>query len=225
MKIRSKDIHSHILPGVDDGFRDASASLEAIRTMAENGCREFVLTPHLNPDVYPDVNEERLKARYEEFAAMIPAGWDVKTSLSAEYMIVGGLEHRIMEHPEGLLLHGKDSLLIEMSYFYRSANLEDAVQALTASGIRPILAHPERYAYMAEDMEDYDRLREMGCLFQSNYLSLTGVYGPESIRILKYLEERGWCDFFSSDVHSLQQLDRILEGKIIFPLRRFRKVL
>lgn len=225
MKVREKDIHSHLLPGVDDGFSSFDDAVEAISIMADNGCREFVFTPHLNPDIFPEMNEELLLRRYVEFKGAIPSELNVKTSLAAEYMTVFGLENRIAEHPETLLLHEDNSLLIEMSYFYRSPNLEDVVRTLVSQGIRPILAHPERYSYMTEDLEDYDRLRDMGCLFQINYLSLAGVYGRASIKILKYLSERKWCDFFASDLHSLDQLDFILDRKIVFPLRRFRKVL
>ena len=73
-------------------------------------------------------------------------------------------------------------------------------------------------------LEDFDSLYDSGCRFQINYLSLTGAYGPASIKILKYLQKRGMCGFFSSDLHSLTQLDRILDGRIVFPLRKFRNI-
>ena len=240
MLIRDTDIHSHLLPGVDDGFKTAEESLEAIAAMARAGCREFVFTPHMNPDVYPESTESGIIEVYNSFVKRIPAELGVKTSLAAEYMVVKDFEKRIAEHPETLLTYGgpctggtsvrqevpeKDSILIEMSYFFGSNNLRETIFQLGLVGLSPILAHPERYAYMAGDLEQFDVLRDMGCRFQCNYLSLTGVYGPTSIRILRYLAKRGWIDYFSSDLHSITQFQRISDSKVVLPLRlKMRKL-
>ena len=212
MIIAHKDIHNHLLPGVDDGFRTAEDSLEAISRLSSLGCRELVLTPHMNPDVYPDKSEADFKQKYEELKRRIPEEWGVKTSLAAEYMIVKDFEQRASD-PE-LLTYEDGSILVEMSYYYRSFNLEKTIFELNMAGKKPILAHPERYIYMLENIEDFSRLRDMGCRFQLNYLSLTGAYGPESMEILTYLLKKGWYDFTSTDLHSLSQLDRILESKL-----------
>lgn len=224
MKIRSADIHSHLLPGVDDGFRHIDDSLKAIERMAKAGCREFVLTPHLNPDVYPDAGETRHREVYEEFRKRIPSEWGITAALAAEYMVVNGFEDRVSSRADELLSYSDGSILIEMSYYFRSPNLERAVFELNMAGLKPIIAHPERYPYMVDCLEDFDSLYDSGCRFQINYLSLTGAYGPASIKILKYLQKRGMCGFFSSDLHSLTQLDRILDGRIVFPLRKFRNI-
>lgn len=230
MKIGTFDIHSHLLPGVDDGFKTAEDSLQAISLMAEAGCRDFVFTPHMNPDVYPDSSETAIKAEYDKFVKLIPAELGVKTALAAEYMVVKDFEKRVESDPNSLLTYGEGSvpgagsILIEMSYYFRSTNLKDAIFELGLVGLSPILAHPERYAYMSEDLHFFNELRDMGCRFQSNYLSLTGVYGPTSIAILRYLKKNGFCDFFSSDLHSLTQFERIEDSKLALPLRwPFRK--
>lgn len=220
MQIRAIDMHNHLLPGVDDGFQNAGPSLEAIKRMVGAGCLEFVFTPHVNPELYPESDEEFLKRKYEEFSKSVPSG--VKTSLAAEYMVVRDFEKKVASQADSLLHYQDGSILIEMSYYFRSPNLERAVFELNMAGLRPVIAHPERYPYMADCLEDFDALYDNGCRFQINYLSLTGAYGPASIRILKYLQKNGMCDFFSSDVHSLAQLEKILDGKIIFPLRKFR---
>lgn len=225
LKIRSTDIHNHILPGTDDGFRHTADSLEALSLLAAAGVREITFTPHLNPEQFPDSSEELLRARYEEFSALIPKNFGMKTGLAAEYMIVGGFEERVRREPEGLLCWSDKSILVEMSYYFRSPNLEAAVLELVMDGFRPILAHPERYLYMAGCLEDFDTLRENGCRFQCNYMSLTGAYGGDSIRILKYLAKKGWIDFLSSDLHSLHQLHSILDGKMAFPLRWPKRVI
>ena len=228
MKIGTFDIHSHLLPGVDDGFKTAEDSLQAISLMAEAGCRDFVFTPHMNPDVYPDSSETVIKAEYDKFVKLIPAELGVKTALATEYMVVKDFEKRVESDPNSLLTYGEGSvpgagsILIEMSYYFRSTNLKDAIFELGLVGLSPILAHPERYAYMAEDLHFFNELRDMGCRFQLNLLSLAGVYGPSSIKIARYLAKKGWYDFAATDLHAFGQLEMILSAKPNFWMRKVR---
>lgn len=210
--IQTRDVHNHLLPGVDDGFQKAGDSLEAIRLMAEAGCREIIFTPHLNPDVYPDSNEESLRRAYAAFTPRIPQELGVQTSLAAEYMVVKDFEKRAAQ-PETLLTWPDGSILIEMSYYYRSPNLEQTIFELRMQGLKPILAHPERYLYMAGSLKDFDEMHEMGCRFQMNLMSLTGCYGDDSVTILRYLSGKGWYDFRATDLHTLHQLNSILSIK------------
>lgn len=213
MKLPVKDIHCHLLPGVDDGFQHASDSLNALSRMAESGCRELVFTPHLNPDVYPGVAESRHREVYEGFREQIPAELGVTTSLAAEYMVVNGFEDRVSSRADELLTYSDGSILVEMSYYYRSKNLEQVLFELNMAGLNPILAHPERYLYMADSLSDFDRIVEMGCRLQMNIMSLTGTYGRQSLCILDYLLKRDMYSFIATDLHSLNQLDRILAYK------------
>ena len=213
MKLPVKDIHCHLLPGVDDGFRNASESLIALSRMAESGCREHVFTPHLNPDVYPGVDESRHREVYESFKERIPAELGISTSLAAEYMIVNGFEDRVSSRADELLTYPDGSILVEMSYYYRSKNLEQTLFELNMAGLKPILAHPERYLYMSETLSDFDRIVEMGCRLQMNVMSLTGAYGRQSMCILEYLLKRDMYSFIATDLHSLNQLDKILAYK------------
>lgn len=204
----AKDIHNHLLPGVDDGFKRAEDSLQAIGKMVENGVKEIVFTPHMNPELFVGQTEAHLREVYADFCSRIPAEWGLKTSLAAEYMCIKDFEHRASD-PE-LLTFEDDSVLVEMSYYYRSPNFETALFELVMAGKKPIVAHPERYLYMAECLSDFDRMAEMGCRFQMNYMSLTGAYGPESLKILRYLKDRGYYHFAATDLHTNHQLDKIL---------------
>ena len=207
--IGRRDIHNHLLPGVDDGFRNPEDSLAAIKLMAERGCRQIVFTPHMNPDVYPEESEAHFREVYKDFTAQIPAEWGVETWLAAEYMVVKDFENRAAD--KELLAYKDGSVLIEMSYYFKSENIEEAIFALNTEGHRPILAHPERYLYMADSLREFDRFRDMGCRFQMNRLSLSGIYGGESLKILDYLLSRGMYDFMATDLHTLSQLDRLAE--------------
>ena len=223
MHLNPLDIHNHLLPGVDDGFGSAGESLEAIGRMSETGVKELVFTPHINPDVYPQNDEDRMRQAYGLFLPLLPAG--IKTSLAAEYMICGGFEKNISKRAGGLLCYKDSSILVEMSYLFRSPNLEDALFELQMAGFKPILAHPERYLYMADSLEDFDRLHENGCRFQLNYISFAGVYGRDSVKIIRYLARRGYCDFVATDLHSVHQLERILSSNVALLLRRYCKQL
>lgn len=208
LEISTRDIHNHILPGVDDGFRHGSHSLEALKTLVDAGVKDITFTPHMNPEVYPDMNESRLVEVYGNFVPRIPAEWGLKTSLAAEYMVVKDFEARAAD--PSLLTYPDGSVLIEMSYYYPSQNLDDTVFELNMAGRKPILAHPERYLYLADNLERFDRLAEAGCRFQLNYMSLAGTYGPDSMKILEHLLSHGMYSFVSSDLHTLHQLESIL---------------
>ncbi|MCQ2181670.1 MAG: hypothetical protein MJY50_06410 [Bacteroidales bacterium] len=225
MKLPIVDIHNHLLPGVDDGFREVSHSIQAIRAMAENGCRELIFTPHMNPDVYSDESESHFREVYKGFSAMIPESFGIKTSLAAEYMVVQGFEDRA-EHPEELLTMPDGSILVEMSYYFRSENMEQALFNLNIAGLKPIIAHPERYLYMSSCLGDFDKFKDIGCRFQMNLASLTGKYGPHSIKILCHLLDEGMYDFVATDLHSNPQLYNILESEPVPKVRRsFEKFL
>ena len=215
MKLAPVDVHCHLLPGVDDGFRDSESSLKAIRTMAGAGCSRIIFTPHMNPDVYPEMDEAGLKAAYEAFVPMLPEG--VKTHLAAEYMVVNDFDDR---DPSELLTYPDGSILIEMSYYFRSRNLEQSIFNLNMAGLKPILAHPERYPYMVDCLGDFDKLADMGCRFQLNYRSLTGKYGKPSIQIIKYLMKRGLYSYIATDLHSCEQLDFIMKSGVPLLLRK-----
>ena len=218
MNLCSTEIHCHLLPGVDDGFRNEESSLRAIGRMMEAGTRNIIFTPHMNPDVYPDMDEQKLKDAYQRFSTRLPAG--LGSHLAAEYMVVNGFDERVEREPGSLLVFPDNSILIEMSYYFRSPNLEQAVFNLGIAGFRPIIAHPERYLYMSECLADFDKLADMGCRFQMNLMSLTGKYGKVSLKILKYLLKNGMYSFAATDLHSNQQLDTILNARAPFTLRR-----
>lgn len=207
LQLSSKDMHCHILPGVDDGFHTAEHSLEALNILSEIGVRDITFTPHMNPEVYSNVTEADLRRTYDSFCSKIPAEWGIRTALAAEYMLVKDFESRASD-PD-LLTFKDGSILIEMSYYFPSPNLEDAIFALVMAGKKPVLAHPERYLYMADELEKFDRIVESGCRLQMNYMSLSGAYGPQSMKILNHLLSRKMYSFISTDLHTLHQLESI----------------
>ena len=177
--LRTRDIHNHLLPGVDDGFRNPEDSIQAIRTMVEHGVSEIVFTPHMNPDVYPNESESHFRAVFATFQPQVTSAISLQPSaihLAAEYMVVKDFEHRVADHADELLTYPDGSILIEMSYLYRSRNFEDAIFELGMAGLKPIVAHPERYLYMVDSIRDYERWIDMGAsLSMAHGMELAGA--------------------------------------------------
>jgi len=206
----TSDCHCHLLPGVDDGVESFDEAVECLRLLHSAGVGKVVLTPHINPDMFPLNTEEFLRGRFEEFVASLPEdlrrladGSDanqMEISLGAEYMVVPGFEDRDMS---SLLQFQPGKVLIEMSCLFPSANMEQVLFEMSLAGITPVIAHPERYLYLADSLDTFERWHDMGAVFQMNLMSLSGAYGRGSMRILRCLRERGWYDCVGSDAHSL----------------------
>lgn len=206
----NSDCHCHVLPGVDDGAATIQDSVAILKEMASMGIQSTVLTPHLNPDVYADTNEEVIKERYNQFLKDIPSELlsQIRLSLGAEYMVTQGFEDR---DPSSLLQFQPGKVLIEMSYFYPSKNMEQAIFNLVMAGIHPVIAHPERYLYYSHKLSVYERFHDMGAEFQMNAISLSGAYGQQSLSILKYILDKGWYAYIGTDCHNVSLLKNLQE--------------
>ena len=215
------DIHTHILPGVDDGFRTAEDSLELLEQFARNGVSQVIFTPHVDQGMFPENTRSFLQERFSTFKHSLPSGLNINLRLAAEYMCDEFLEPRAARDTdirqnanEPLLCMGDSSVLIEMSYYYISPYIKEVIFAFVNAGYKPILAHPERYVYLSRNLEVFDHFIEMGCRLQLNLLSLSGAYGPESLIILKHLLRNDMYRFTGTDVHSLRQYRLIREIEV-----------
>ena len=195
------DWHSHILPGVDDGIRTMEDALDVLSRYEELGMKRVWLTPHVMED-YPNT-PSFLRERFEELREAYKGGIDLR--LASENMLDSLFEERLEK--KDFLPIGKDGdhLLVETSYVNPPYGMDDMLSRLMSTGIRPVLAHPERYRYMDED--DYKRLKEMGILFQTNFISLVGGYGETARKKSEWLLKEGMIDLCGSDVHRLNFFD------------------
>lgn len=199
------DVHCHILCGVDDGFGRIHDSIEALRQYQQRGVKRVYLTPHVNLDSFSDNDEKSLAAHFTLFRqSILEAGIDIDLRLGAEYMI-----NEMLDLERDFLTFSGNRVLIEMSYYYESPNIGDAVFQLNLRGYTPVLAHPERYTYYCGDIKTLEEFVNMGCQLQLNLLSLTPYYSPETIKLAGILLDRGMYSYAGSDLHSLHQLSRI----------------
>lgn len=200
------DIHSHLLPGIDDGAKDLNNSIELILKMNSYGIKDFITTPHVLGDVYPNssetIKEKLSEVRKELLNRNIS---DVSINAAAEYMLDEQFSKRL-ENNDILTL--KDNyILIEMSYFNPPMNLFDILFEIQLKGYKPILAHPERYNFYHNDINQFNKLKRTGCLFQLNLLSLTEQYGKHVQKIAHKLLSLNSYDFVGTDTHKIEHLE------------------
>lgn len=187
------DVHTHLLPGVDDGSQHTADSVEILRFMRELGVKRVYLTPHVMADL-PENTPEALRIAYEAFLPDCPPGLELQ--LAAEYMLDAGFAS-LME--KGLLTMSARHVLVETSYLAPPLGMKDILYDLSLAGYQPVIAHPERYRYMRES--DYHKWKDRGCKLQLNLFSLSGSYGLAAERNACYLLKQGLYDYFGSDVH------------------------
>jgi len=201
------DIHSHLLPGIDDGAKDLETSIDLIQKMSSFGIKNFITTPHILGDVYPNtphiINEKLLIVKDELQRRNIT---DIAIRAAAEYMIDEQFS-AILEKEEPLLTLKENFVLVEMSYFSSPINLFDILFKLQLKGYKPILAHPERYNSYHKNFEMYYKLKKAGCLFQLNLLSLTSQYGKFVTNTAQKLIQENLYDFVGTDTHHTGHLE------------------
>ena len=202
------DWHSHLLPAVDDGIQSLADSEQVIRAMKSAGIKTVIHTPHFNPEIFPGNTESAIRETYLRYLDdLAPDCKDgIALRLAGEYMVVNGFEDRKMTD---LLQIEKGKVLIEMSYMYPSATMEQTIFNINMAGLTPVIAHPERYLYYADRLEEFDRLADLGAEFQLNLLSLGGCYGPGSVHILEYLLRNGMYSYAGTDAHSPHHFQNI----------------
>lgn len=201
------DMHSHLLPGIDDGLQEVEQSVEFIKELKLLGYNKLICTPHILSDVHPNSAATILPKLELLRKALKRAKVDMHIEAAAEYMV----DHEFAEllsrsKKKDLLTISNDYILIEMSYLSPSPNIEQVVFDLRMLGLHPILAHPERYNYYHHSFEQYERFADLGCKLQVNLLSLSGVYGSSVKRTAEKLFKHGMVDFLGTDMHHERHL-------------------
>lgn len=189
------DWHCHILPGVDDGLQTMDESLQVLAEYERLGIAQVWLTPHIMEDI-PNTTAA-LRARFAELQAAYKGG--VQLHLAAENMLDALFEERLAARDLLPIGPGCDHLLVETSYFNPPMDLHGMLERIMSAGYYPLLAHPERYAYMGE--RDYKDLAARGVKFQLNLPSLTGMYGREAQKKAQWLLRHSLYAVAGTDLH------------------------
>ena len=199
------DVHSHILFGIDDGSRTISESVELLKKLKSVGFNNVILTPHFILDsTYNSNYESNIKIYNELKERLLNENIDINIYLGNEIFIDKNVP-TLLEKNIITSLNGTKYVLVEFPMHNKLLNLEDMLYEIRSRGYEVVIAHPERYDAFKEDYSIVDTLREDGFLFQSNYSSILGYYGKDSIKLLKYMLKRHYIDFLGTDIHRIEK--------------------
>ena len=201
------DIHSHVVPGVDDGSPNVEKSVKLVSDLKRWGIERIITTPHVTQDKYENTPEIIEKAFGELRRGLQEAEIDVDISYASENRI----DELLMDNVENnrLMKLPNDYLLIENSFVQEPWGMDQTLFKLRLGGNKLILAHPERYSYYFDKKERYDQLHTAGILFQVNVLSLAGAYGYEVKKMAEHLIDQGYVDFLGTDLHRTKHVRAI----------------
>ncbi len=202
------DMHSHLIPGIDDGVKDLDTAVSLIRRMGALGFKKLIITPHVMSDIYKNDRKTIHDGLEKLKQAVSQAGIDITLEAAAEYQADDGLLG-LLENGE-LLSFGDQYLMVELPYFSAPANLNTIFFELQLAGYKVILAHPERYNYWHHQFSTFEELKEKNIFFQLNTISLSGYYSYPTKKMANKLIDAKMIDFLGSDLHNHQSL-KLLE--------------
>jgi tyrosine-protein phosphatase YwqE len=193
------DIHSHLLPGIDDGAKTFKDTLRLTKALKNIGISEFITTPHIIQYVYDNTQEQILETKSTTVLELEKNNVTVPFNAAAEYLMDDQFVKLFESH--NLLTLKDNYVLVEMSYINPPIQLYAMLFDLQVAGYIPVLAHPERYLFYHKNFNEYHKLKRAGCLFQLNLLSVVGYYGTGITTIAEQLLQKGMYDYVGSDVH------------------------
>lgn len=199
------DMHSHILPGIDDGADTLEKSLEMIAVLGDLGYRKLILTPHIMGDFYRNTPVGIREKLFLVQKAVQEKGWEMELECAAEYYLDEWFLGKLKAE-EPLLSFGDNYVLIETSYINEPFNFKEIIFSLKAAGYTPVLAHPERYTYLYHRLEALQEILDLGVLFQVNLNSFSGYYSPAARKVAEKLVDLKQVHFVGSDAHHPRHL-------------------
>jgi len=199
------DIHSHILPGIDDGAKNIKDSQFLMESMINFGFKKCITSPHTMANVYNNTIETIKNAKMKIETDLPDLAQKLDLKAASEYFIDENFIENFKSNP---LLTLKDKyVLVEMSFLNPPIQLHEYLFELQLAGYQPILAHPERYSFYHSNFKEFEKLKKMGLKFQLNLLSSVGYYGPDVAITSDKLLKNGFIDFVGSDIHHKQHID------------------
>lgn len=200
------DMHSHLVPGIDDGAKQLDDSVRFVEALFALGIRKIITTPHIHGEMY-DNDTAKVQKHFQPLkdyvAAHLP---EMHIQVSAEYFLDNYFLNEVL--PKGLMPFGDNNVLVEVSMAGWNRNFNDILFAVQANGYHPILAHPERYVYET-NFSVYEKLKSKGVCLQMNLLSIMGYYGKTIQQNAEKLMAMGFYDYCGTDLHHERHLAHI----------------
>lgn len=199
LSILGCDVHSHLIPTIDDGAKSIQDSIHLIAELHALGYKKLITTPHIMSDYFKNTPDIILKGLNDVRTGLKKAKINIEIEAAAEYYLDYDFERKLAE--DKLLTFGDNYLLFEISYLNPPDNLYNSIFKMQTQGYKPVLAHPERYNYFHNNFKIYESLIEKGALLQLNINSLTGYYSEPTKKIAQQMIEKGMISFLGSDCH------------------------
>ncbi|MBS1341098.1 MAG: capsular biosynthesis protein [Clostridia bacterium] len=194
------DIHSHIIPNVDDGARSVEETFNILKEAQEAGFTDVILTSHFLLNYYETNAQELIFWKEKLQEVLKKQGTKINLHSGMEIYITNQMEE-LLENKKILTLANSGYMLIELPLATNVKYFDYVVYYLEAKGIKPIIAHPERYKCVQKDPDIVEEYIEKGCLIQCNYGSIVNLYGREAEKTIKTLLKKNQVHFLGSDVH------------------------
>lgn len=216
------DMHSHLIPGIDDGSKSLEESVALVKRLKDHGLRKIITTPHIMSEYYrntPEIILAGLETLREELIKQQVA---IEISAAAEYYIDEFFLEKIRKG-EKLLTIFQNQVLVETGFIAKPLMLKEILFDMEMAGYKPILAHPERYQYLMMDKKLLEELLDRDIYFQANLLSFTGFYSRQVKEFAELLLEKGKIRYLGTDCHNARYLDslgQLTEHRIYAKLRQ-----
>lgn len=214
------DMHSHLIPSIDDGSKSIEDSLEILHLMSNLGYKKVITTPHIMMDKYPNSKDTILSGLDSLQKAVKADGMDIIVDVGAEYYMDENF-YNYLENDDVLTIGDDNYILFETSYFSKPIYFEELIYKMQVKGYKPILAHPERYRYISNPKDEFLRLKELGVYLQLDINSLGGHYGKLAKKHAQIMVKMGIVDFLGSDIHYRKQTSFL---KNIFGTKEYRDI-
>jgi tyrosine-protein phosphatase YwqE len=215
------DMHSHLLPNLDDGVRSFEQTEEIVRVFLDLGYTKLITTPHVMSDTYRNTTAG-IQARLGELRTYLKSkNLDITIEAAAEYYLDEELVRKV-EQGEPLLTFGHNYVLFETNFLTEPMNLKEFIFLASTKGYKLVLAHPERYLYLQQNMKKMEDLLTRGVLFQVNISSFTGYYSKMVQTTVNKMIDNKWIHLLGSDCHHIQHA-KLIETAL--PMKYFQKAL
>ena len=218
------DMHSHLIPGIDDGSPDLETSVALVKGLSELGYKKIITTPHVLNEVYPNTSETILSGLATLREELNRQKIEVEVNAAAEYFMDEYFSD-LLRKKQPLLTISKNLVLVEFSMMTAPLDLQSLIFEMQMQNYQPVIAHPERYIYLIRNKNYFQTLKDAGCYLQLNLLSLSGHYGKTVQELANYLAEGEHYDLVGTDMHNIRHLealqqmgsskllDRVVEGE------------
>ena len=213
LSLLQNDVHSHLIPGIDDGARSMDETIAMLAKFESLGYKKVITTPHIMGDHFKNTPEIILGGLKQVQETAKQLGLKIEIQAAAEYYLDDSLMTRL-KNKEKLLTFGSNYLLYEFSMFSKPERVSELHFQFLTQGYKPVLAHFERYPYFHGSVKQAEKWREDGVLIQLNLNSLTGHYGPEIKTQAERMVDAQVVDFVGSDCHRIEHL-MLLEKNLI----------